>query len=172
MKLTRRILLRFFARAGLVLGFAPIATDAVARDGLDPAIRRTLASYLDTLIPDDEASPGAVKAGIDKRFASLTEASPQFRKLIVAGCRWLDGEAVKAGTRSFPGLDEDKRNAIIGRASRSARRSVPRQFFDRTRRPAFVLYYGIASSWSAIGYAGPPQPAGFLDYAESPEQRH
>ena len=171
MKLTRRILLRFFARAGLVLGFAPIATDAIAQDGLDPAIRRTLASYLDTLIPDDEASPGAVKAGIDKRFAALAEANPQFRKLIVAGCRWLDGEAVKAGARSFPGLDEDKRNAIIGRASRSARRSVPRQFFDRTRRPAFVLYYGIATSWSAIGYSGPPQPAGFLDYAESPEQR-
>ena len=171
MELTRRVMLRLFARAGLVLGFGSMANGAAWQDGLDPAIRRTLASYLDTLIPDDEASPGAVRAGIDKGFASWAEASPQYRRLIVEGCRWLDGEAEKAGARSFSELDEEKRNAIVGRASRSARRSVPRQFFDGTRRPAFFFYYGNASSWSAIGYEGPPQPGGFLDYADPPQRR-
>lgn len=177
MKLTRRLMLRLFARSGLALGFGSMAAGAVAQegvasqDGLDPAIRRTFERYLDTLIPDEEGGPGTVTAGVGETLTAAAEAVPQARKLIVEGCRWLDGEAEKAGARSFAELGEEDRNTIVGRAAQSAPQSAPRRFFDQMREITFFLYYGSDAGWQAIGYDGPPQPIGFPDYAEPPEGR-
>ena len=169
MTITRRVMLQFFVGASLGLGGGSKGNGAFAQqDPIDAAVRRTLASYFDTLIPDDPQAPGAVTAGIDARFVSAAQASAQVRKLFVEGCRWLDSEAQKLGARTFPELGEAGRNTIVDRASRSDLQSGPRRFFDQTRSLAFFIYYGTALGWPAIGYAGPPQPHGFPDYATSP----
>ena len=168
MKLTRRQLLQFAAGFGVGF-FPPVARGTPAsQHRLEPSVRRTLTSFFDTLIPAEGVVPGAIGVGIDTRFTSWTEERLQLRKLVVDVCRWLDREAQKTGAPSFSDLNYDQRDRILLRASRSAPRSAVRRFFDSTRNLAFFTYYGNAAGWSAIGYAGPPQPNGFLDYAQSP----
>ena len=44
-------------------------------------------------------------------------------------------------------------------------------FFDRTLTDTLQLYYAHPGSWPALRFAGPPQPAGFMDYAAAPNER-
>lgn len=70
--------------------------------------------------------------------------------------------------RGFAALDEPGREAVVARAAEAPEGSDPRRFFEQTRIVAFFYYYSDAASWPALGYDGPPQPAGFMDYAEPP----
>lgn len=168
MKISRRLALQLLAGTGLGMGLDPAAMTAEPQNALDPSAHRTLTSLVDTLIPDDGATPGAVQTGVEKRLVAMTQSIRQYRVLIVNGCLWLDDEARKLGAPSFTDLGEEQRNAIIERASRAEQQSVPRRLFEATRNLVFFAYYGSASGWQAIGYGGPPQPVGFPDYAQAP----
>ena len=167
---TRRSLLGLFSRVALaagplggLLGIPPAR--AVAAEGA------TLAAYLDALIPDDDLGPGAVTLGIDKRIAALAVEIANYRRLLGQGCRWLDERARELGATGFAGLDGPGRDRVIQLAAASDPKTPPRQFFERTRSDAFFRYYARTEAWAAIGYDGPPQPAGFMDYALPPKRR-
>ena len=169
MKLSRRILLRLFARVGLILGFGSFATNAVARTDPDAALGR-LAAFLDTLIPDDDMGPGAVRLGVDRKFLAAAK-NRRIRKLMVTGFAWLDEQAKHAGAENFAALGAAERHRIVAQAEASARGSLPYRFFRVSRNVAFFHYYAHPQAWAALGYDGPPQPGGFLDYAEPPKRR-
>lgn len=175
-KITRRRVLALLAGTGLggLRGLGLASPDAAAAEPatvLTPAARRTLAAYCDTLIPADEGVPSATGAGVEERFAVLAGEDDRYHRWISEGCAWLDAEAKVRGSADYAGLEESARNAIVERASRSERGTVPRRFFDATRNLAFFGYYSYASSWPAIGVDGPPQPMGFPDYAGPPKSR-
>jgi len=173
MDLSRRLMLQLTALAGIrpLAGGAATGGGARPEEIHDPAIRRVFAQVIDTLIPDDEVSPGALAAGVDERMVIASEPLPEFRKLVVEGCRWLNQEAAGAGAATFTDLDQAGRDLVIGRMEEAPPDAMQRDFFERVRYGAFLFYYADPISLRGLGYAGPPQPDGFPDYAEPPVGR-
>ena len=129
---------------------------------------RALGPYLDTLIPEDQA-PGATQLGVDKTLIAVTQANPNFARLVALGCEWLDKQGRKQGSDDFASLDENARETVVAAAEKSPTGSLPRAFFASTHKMVFRHYYAHPESWRNIGYTGPPQPFGFLDYAQPPK---
>jgi hypothetical protein len=172
MKLDRRLFMGALAKLGVILGFPPALAAKKAGPALSEEVaRRTFSAYLDTLIPDDEVSSGILKLGLDKAFYALAKSRPRYGAFITSGCVWLNQQAHKVGVSEFAALDEKQREAIVTLASEAPYRSQPRRFFESTRRSAFRIYYSRSDSWNMVGYDGPPQPNGFLDYTDPLRRR-
>jgi hypothetical protein len=129
---------------------------------------KALGPYLDTLIPEDQ-TPSATQLGVDKSLLAVSRANSRFARLIALGCEWLDKQARDQGFADFSALDETAQQAIVAAAEGSPARSLPRSFFNSTRKMVFRYYYAHPESWRSLGYAGPPQPFGFLDFAQPPK---
>jgi hypothetical protein len=125
-------------------------------------------AYLDALIPDDELGPGALELGVDRRMIARARESRRYGTFLDQGCRWLDDEAKERGAESFADLSEEGRNDVVALAAAAEPNTPPQRFFRATRHAAFFLYYAEPRAWAAIGYDGPPQPEGFMDYAAPP----
>ncbi|MGE0120646.1 MAG: gluconate 2-dehydrogenase subunit 3 family protein [Dongiaceae bacterium] len=163
---SRRRLLEAAARFGGLAWLAGLAGIVWrGRRAEAAADERTFDAYLDTLIPDEASAPGALRLGIRAQVA----AGIGDTGLIEQFCRWLDDRARAAGGRSFAGLAADAREAIVAAAEAAAPDTLPARAFRRTRHEAFAHYYADARSWPAVGYRGPPQPEGFPDYAQPPQ---
>lgn len=147
------------ARAGPVLGSSPPAPTAG-----DAALR----AYVDTLIPADETPSGSA-LGVDEQLRVVASAQPNYRRLLESGLAWLNRQSRADFGRDFVELDENEREAVVSQAAAADFRTLPREFFERTRADAFFHYYGRPESWPGIRYYhGPPQPLGFMDYTEPP----
>jgi hypothetical protein len=59
----------------------------------------------------------------------------------------------------------------VRQAEGSPAQTLPRRLFERVRNDAMRLYYAEAATWGVLGYAGPPQPAGFWDFQQPPGTR-
>jgi hypothetical protein len=128
-----------------------------------------LAPYLDTLIPED-STPSASALGVDQAILKLARRRPRIARLVGLGCAWLDKQAGERGAKDFAALSELEREAIVALAEGSPARSLPRTFFAFTQQQAFSNYYAQPAAWQGLGFAGPPQPLGFLDFAEPPKR--
>ena len=53
-------------------------------------------------------------------------------------------------------------------ASTAPSGSTPKRFFDHVRSAAFTEYYARPETWASLGYKGPPQPLGFMDFTQPP----
>jgi hypothetical protein len=85
------------------------------------------------------------------------------------GLEWLNKQARAGYGRDFPLLDEGSREEVVRQAEAAGYDTLPRVFFERTRADAFFHYYGRPESWRGMAhYRGPPQPLGFMDYAQPP----
>lgn len=135
--------------------------------GITPGEARTLAAYLDTLIPAD-ATPGAMQLGVHFRMISRAEGDRKYRRLIKKGCHWLDRAAGKYNVQNFPALSEAERFNVVNTVSGEPVNTLPGIFFKQTLRDAFFHYYAREESWTGLGYDGPPQPYGFRDYTSPP----
>jgi hypothetical protein len=168
MKFTRRALFELSGRIAVFLGLGLFSPRAVARKPLEPAKRRTLVAFLDTLIPDDETGPGASLLGVDGEVLRKSTQNNGEYALLVAGLHWLDEQARSSEAAPFAELTEEGREGVVALAAGAEPGSLPRRFFERIRSDAFYFYYAHPRAWAAIGYDGPPQPEGFLDYAQPP----
>lgn len=127
-----------------------------------------LPAFLDTLIPEDiSPSAGQLKVGPDLIRRAKQESG--FERLLILGCEWLNEQSQKQRQPLFEHLDEAARIAIVKTAEQSTERSLPRVFFNAVQYYAFEIYYAHPETWVSLGYAGPPQPVGFPDYAKPPE---
>ena len=89
------------------------------------------------------------------------------------GCWWPDAPGstprrASLGAAGFHALPEEARIEIVQRAEGAAVGSGAWTFFQKTRSDAFEHYYSDPRSLPGIGFAGPPQPAGYLDHADPP----
>ncbi len=126
-----------------------------------------LAPYLDILIPRDETG-SATDFGVDRTLIDQAGSNKRHMRLLRAGCKWLDFEARKTGSAGFADLDPAAQEEIVAKAADARGRSLPRVFFNVTRRNAFRAYYADPASWRDLGYRGPPQPEGYMDFTEAP----
>ena len=130
-------------------------------------LHKTLAAYLDTLIPRDQ-TPSAVDLGGLDHLMALSRKNKRWRLLIQLGAAWLDANAKQHFDRLFAELDTTARDQVIEHASQGKRSTLEYAFFSRTKDIVFRHYYSQAAVWPSLGYDGPPQPRGFLDYASPP----
>ena len=168
---TRRYIFGVLTRAAAFVGFGRLTVGSAVADSSVASGERTLAAYLDTLIPDDELGPGAVRLGVDKVFLAIAAKDQQARAYLEAGLPWLDEQARKTGGAAFTDLSDTEREAVVAAATEAELESLPRRFFEATRSGAFLHYYAHPQAWAAIGYDGPPQPQGFTDYASPPKPK-
>jgi hypothetical protein len=129
---------------------------------------RTLRSYLDTLVPADELGPGALELGVLEAIEAAAGEDAGYRRLLELGCTWLDEQAAYFGAKEFGALGDNERGRLVLFASEQAPGSLARAFFETTQEHAFRVFWARPEAWAGIGYAGPPQPEGFLDYSEAP----
>jgi len=128
-----------------------------------------LAPYLDTLLPADDTSPSASVLEVHGLLVEHALGIENYIRLLELGCRWLDAQA--PGGREFAQLDGGERERIVRNAEQARSGTTERLFFDRTLTDTLQLYYAHPGSWPALRFAGPPQPAGFMDYAAAPNER-
>jgi len=135
------------------------------------AERRAIIAFVDTLIPADE-SPGAFDLQVHQRILRRADHDAGYRRLLRAGSQWLNCMAWWSGGAEFESLAPEERDSIVGKAAAGSSRWTVGRFFRTVRDDAFHIYYADPRSWQGLRYPGPPQPNGFVDYAEPPSTRH
>lgn len=126
----------------------------------------TLGAWLDTLIPADE-TPSATQLGVDRMMLAAAANDPDYRIVLDFGRKWLDVQAQARGAKDFAALDTAAREAVAARAA-GAGEAPEYYFYISTREEAFKFYYSQPESWPGMGYRGPPQPLGHMDYTRKP----
>jgi hypothetical protein len=165
-RLSRRDLLR------ALLGLATyLPTSFLLAAAGEPTTRTfslsALGPFLDTLLPEDE-SPSATQLGVDRAIVERMQNNQRMAQVVAMGCAWLDQQATAMEAADFAALNPEQRESIVQRAEQAAQRTLPRAFFTGIRTLAFDHYYAHPESWPPLGYRGPPQPRGFMDYAGPP----
>ncbi len=135
------------------------------------AMPPALGPFLDTLLPAGAGRPSATQVNADRWIAESSPAAGALKSLVHRGCRWLDYKALARGADDFASLVPAEQQTICAEAARSRHGSLQRRFFDRLREEAFSCYYADPRTWPGLGFRGPPQPLGYLDFARPPEPR-
>lgn len=134
---------------------------------LGPRERETLAVVLDTLIPDGDF-PGARRTGVLERLVIECDAMRQTRRALVEGADLVEAAARRRGARSFAALANAEREAILAECAVADNGSLPWFFFRTVRDRAMRLHYVHPLARQAVGLDHPPQPLGYVDYADAP----
>jgi|GEM_PF-1747499 len=133
------------------------------------AFEKGLQSWMEALFPSDADSPGAGKLNIHLDILKKGRGEKNYLHLMQTGVRWADREAIAKGKRSFPELDPKEAEAIVAKAEEKGTGDTVGLFFAHTLYDGTRYYYSRAESWSGIAYPHPPQPTGFVNHAEAPE---
>jgi hypothetical protein len=163
MSVSRRGFLRWSTVVWALTRLFPVRAAVPA---VNPASDPTLGAWLDTLIPADE-TPSATQLGVDRMMLAAERNDPDYRIVLDFGRKWLDAQARTRGATDFADLDTAGREAVAARAA-AAGDAPEYHFFLSTRQEAFAFYYVQPESWPGLGYRGPPQPLGHMDYARKP----
>lgn len=134
------------------------------------------------IIPTDD-DPGAREVGMVFKLDHIVARSSNLKKQYIKGIEWLDYMAEKTSNKeSFLDLSIDEKIKILkiadsGRTSLTHkaylfiryRGIIPAiRFFRMIRRQTFEVFYTSEMGWKVVGYEGPPQWAGHLDYHKCP----
>lgn len=168
MKITRRLFSQALV-AALVACRLRSATAATESGFLTTPEFSTLAAFVDALLPADDHSPVASALGVPRAVMAAAEKDARVKRIVKFGCHWLDEAAKKAGAANFSALREGPREIIVGATSEPAASPLPKAFFIIVRDLSMRAYYAHAAAWRGMGYDGPPQPDGFLDYRDAPK---
>ncbi len=154
------------------------------------ALVATLAAII---IPSDE-DPGANEAVVVDDLDRLIADSKEKQAIYKKGLKWLDKISREQYGNGFLALELNEQISLLRRideAETMRNRSVT-GFMDRVDRKAdeiwddffgigensyffriihkdvLVAYFSNPISWNVVGYYGPPQPVGYLDFSEPP----
>ncbi|MGH7902027.1 MAG: gluconate 2-dehydrogenase subunit 3 family protein, partial [Thermodesulfobacteriota bacterium] len=132
------------------------------------------------IIPSDN-SPGAREAGVVFAIDKSISENTRFQTFYQKGIEWLDLKARElAGRDSYLDLSQDERIEILNIAdqyrSSSTGSAIPppgdreylmgSRFFKDVVRRTIDIFYTSDLGWRVVGYHGPPQWAGNLDYSK------
>lgn len=165
MSLPRRRLLVLLLQLPVVAGIATFARSSFARAVRPPPdshASRTVSTLIDRMIPGD-GMPGALALGVDRGVLDTPELWTSF----VRGVRVLDAVARRYGGRDFLGLTEAAQIDVMTKAW-AVRNSAAEQMLAKLWYRSATLYYSEPAVQQHFAYAGPPQPAGFMDFAQPP----
>lgn len=164
MSLSRRGL----ARVGAGLATTLVVLSGATSEAAPTDDRTTFRALVDTLMPADLRSPGAAALGVDGAIWQQLQQNHGLRNLTAAAVEWLNSSAEATGGHSFVTLGEAERESIVSELASMPADSPAAFFFAVVLGEVYRHYYARAEAWPALGYAGPPQPGGFVDHAEPP----
>lgn len=139
----------------------------------------TVIEEVTSLIIPSDSSPGAREAGIVFEIDNSISENKRLQTLYQKGIEWLDFKAKElTGRDSYLDLNQDERIEILNiadqhRSSLSGRGISPavdresligNQFFKDVVRRTIDIFYTSDLGWKVVGYHGPPQWAGNLNY--------
>ncbi|MDZ7734864.1 MAG: gluconate 2-dehydrogenase subunit 3 family protein [Gammaproteobacteria bacterium] len=162
MSFTRRAFIKLLS-LGLLLRY-PSAV--FAGPGLQDH-EKTLAAFLDTLMPADE-TPAASELRIDQTLLQKSDGDERYRRLLRNGCLWLERTARRKYQSDFTALTGRQRVRIVELMEQARPRTIARVFFHRVRTDLFEHYYSHPESWKGLDIDRPPQPKGYPDYDQPP----
>jgi len=157
-KLTRRELLRLAALAAPLLTTVP-QREASAGIESEDEIPKAFGPFLDTLLPEDE-TPSATQLGVDR----LILEEGRLGALLGMGCDSLDYAAKSMRGADFASLDQAARIDVVTQIEEFPPHTVAKVFLNRTLDLAYSHYYAQQQAWEGLGFDGPPQPGGFMDF--------
>lgn len=166
----RRAFINRILTSSFAVSLGAYVPGALAQGFVTRQALRSLPAFLDTLIPADD-SPAATQLGMDKQMIAHAAAIVNYSRLLQLGCAWLDAQALSMGSVDFGQLGQQEMENITRLAEQSPGDSVQKLFFERVKSDLFTFYYSNPASWPALGFAGPPQPAGYPDFAVAPAVR-
>jgi Gluconate 2-dehydrogenase subunit 3 len=132
--------------------------------------RAMIARIVDLLVPRDE-TPGAVDLGVHRRVISELEGNRTLAKLYAEALLDLDRDARAKHGADFLALDTARQESLLQVLSEAPRSMLGGRIFRLLRRDTMRFYYARPEVWPSLGFDGPPQPRGFLDYTDPPRPR-
>jgi hypothetical protein len=143
----------------------------------------TLVEEVTSLIIPTDNDPGAREAGAVFELDRIVSGSDKLKQLYIEGIEWLDYMAKKISNKeSFIDLSHDEKIKILQIADsgrlpyihkvylfikyRNTR--IARTFFSIIKEQTFESFYTSEIGWKVVGYQGPPQWSGHLDYYKCP----
>jgi len=132
---------------------------------LNDHVVHTMTAVIDLMFPGD-GLPGAAELGIHHRILAMTDFYP----LMSTGITWLDGWAVRQGAADFLALGEAGRRGAID-AAFASNDGDARKFVTTFRFFGGLTYYNEPVIKTAFSYTGPPQPDGFADFQDPPNDK-
>ncbi len=135
---------------------------------LDPKAFAILGNFLDILLPKTEESPSASEINLASRIIDLSRNVPNYPSLLESGLNWISETSQLSFQSEFLTLHDEKKEAVVTAAFAQADQTLPRVFAKRLRDDAMAIFYSHPASWPALGFEGPIQPSGFLDFEKAP----
>lgn len=162
--MTRRHWFRRIFGIGLIAFSAGLLKRIFWPSALGEADLPTLTAFVDTLIPADDGSPAASTLAVDTDLLVRINADRQYRYLMHEGLGWLHDEAV---AERFEHADTVEQERLLHLAQAQPVDTPAGAMFWRVRDDVMDLYYSDPRTWTALGFAGPPQPVGFPDFDQA-----
>jgi hypothetical protein len=153
-------LLLAVAQAALLGSRSRAASAAELAAAANAALEKTLAGFLDTILPADALSGSASDLGLPKRILGEAAGDELYSRLIAVGCQWLD----RAAEGSFASSNPRVHHVIVTWMAESDYNEVPRRFYELLRQRAVELYYSAPEAWGGLAISRPPQPIGYPDH--------
>ena len=100
----------------------------------------TVRVLVELIIPRTD-TPGAAEAGVDRIIDTDVSRRPPLQKAWRSGLTWVEGEARKAGGKSFLSLSQEKQTGILRKASEAAKGAPGSQFFTLLKGTTVDTYY-------------------------------
>lgn len=163
-KLTRRTFIRYVIGAALLAASGSLLKSIFFPSRISKHEARSLRAYIDTLVPSDSISRGAVELGVTEKILASARTDKKLRRLIKSGAGWLNRRAWLRRKGSFSSLEPGARNEVVSLSASARRGAAERVFYDRIRLEVFHHYYAMPETWAVAGYEGPPQPKGYPEY--------
>jgi gluconate 2-dehydrogenase subunit 3-like protein len=154
------------ASAAIIPVAALTAAAQQTEQALSPSQLRTLAAFVDRIIPKDELGPGASEGGVPEYIhRALGDYLAAEKPAFIEGLESTDAFARRARGAPFADLTPDKQDAVLRSMDSGSADGFPnaRAFFNRARRLTMEgmfgdPYYGgnrNFAGWDLIRYPGP-----------------
>lgn len=125
---------------------------------------------VDLLVPRD-ATPGALDLGLQRGVIEWVQADAMRAKAVAATVHDLDSAARSSHGGGFMALAAVRQIELLQALAQATRTRIGGYGFVLLREETMAAYYARPEAWPSLGFAGPPQPLGFLDYTDAPRRR-
>ena len=160
-----------YVSAGPILFTSPMESDVPPpTESLPPTDPRAIAALVDTLLPADGDAPAATALGVDKLIIESAVGDTDMTNLLRHTAAWLNRAGQRMKGRDFADLEAASREELVAFAEAAPPRSLPQVFFHRLLQDAYRFYYGDPRGGRYLGFEGPPQPQGFMDFEKPPKR--